>query len=273
MTRTSDEMARRFLDGELSAEEERAVLHRIADDPEARAMLRFDAELREVLTDDVRPSTVVPPGFTDRVMAAIEVRETARAASPAPSPATAGSAGGTATDRAANGREPGALGRIWGELVRPRTLVWRPAYAVAAAALLALATALALGPLTGGPGAGDPMVAEAGGEAPGAGAAGGPSLVAERTGALAEDRILVRFVFVDGAAESVAVAGDFSRWEPIPLTRRDANGRALWTGLIAVPRGEHRYMFVLDGERWVTDPFATAVRDDGFGNRNAILSL
>ena len=153
--------------------------------------------------------------------------------------------------------------------------MWRPAYAAATLAAAALALALFLGPL--GPGSG-----ESGGPPPGP--AGGGPVVATATPAstgspatageaAGAEEVLVRFVFADGSAESVAVAGDFSHWEPIPLRRRDSDGGALWTAVVAVPRGEHRYMFVLDGERWVTDPLATAARDDGFGNRNAILSL
>jgi hypothetical protein len=38
-------------------------------------------------------------------------------------------------------------------------------------------------------------------------------------------------------------------------------------------RGEHRYMFVKDGEEWVTDPMAPMQREDGFGNKNAVIYL
>lgn len=259
MTRANDEIVRRFLDGELSSEEERTALHGIADDPESRALLRFDARLRGVLAEEARERGAVPFGFTDRVMAAIEAREAARAGRTHPAAAAGAASGADGTGR---------LAWLWNELTRPRTLVWRPAYAVATVAAAALALALALGPLRAGFGGAEDRAA---GVAPDDRPAEVGSL-ASAQGAAA-DEVLVRFVFADGGAESVAVAGDFSRWEPIPLRRRDSNGRTLWTGMVTVPRGEHRYMFVLDGDRWVTDPLATAVRDDGFGNRNAILSL
>jgi hypothetical protein len=38
-------------------------------------------------------------------------------------------------------------------------------------------------------------------------------------------------------------------------------------------RGEHRYMFVKNGENWVTDPLAAIQQDDGFGNKNAVIYL
>lgn len=262
MTPVNEDIVRRFLDGELSPEEERSALHGIAEDPEARSLLRFDTRLRGALVDGARARGEVPPGFTERVMAAIEAREAAATRRISPTDR------GSAFQAGADG--PGGLGRLWEALNRPRTLVWRPAYAAAVVALAILVAVVALGPFPLGAGGADDSVASAVDQGP----AGGVASLASAGPAQAEaERVLVRFVFAGAEAESVAVAGDFSRWEPIPLRRRDSNGQAVWTGLVAVPRGEHRYMFVLDGERWVTDPLATAVRDDGFGNRNAILSL
>lgn len=88
-----------------------------------------------------------------------------------------------------------------------------------------------------------------------------------------ESEIWIRFVYFDDAAEEVAVAGDFSNWNPIELTQEEIDGKRVWTGLIPVSRGEHQYMFVRDGEEWVTDPLADIKRDDGFGNKNAVLYL
>ena len=88
-----------------------------------------------------------------------------------------------------------------------------------------------------------------------------------------ESEIWIRFVYFDDAAEEVAVAGDFSNWNPIELTQEEIDGKRVWTGLIPVSRGEHQYMFVRDGEEWVTDPLADVKRDDGFGNKNAVLYL
>jgi hypothetical protein len=51
------------------------------------------------------------------------------------------------------------------------------------------------------------------------------------------------------------------------------NGKTVWTGLVPVSRGEHEYQFVVDGEKWVTDPLAPVKEDDGFGAKNAVLKL
>jgi 1,4-alpha-glucan branching enzyme len=88
-----------------------------------------------------------------------------------------------------------------------------------------------------------------------------------------ESEVWIRFVYFDENAESIAVAGDFSDWDPVNLSREIINDKIVWTGMIPVVRGEHSYMFVKDGEEWLTDPLADVQRDDGFGNKNAVLFI
>jgi 1,4-alpha-glucan branching enzyme len=54
------------------------------------------------------------------------------------------------------------------------------------------------------------------------------------------------------------------------LTKQE-NG--VWTVSIPLKPGEHSYMFVVDGKAWVTDPKAETYRDDGFGNKNAVMRV
>lgn len=93
-------------------------------------------------------------------------------------------------------------------------------------------------------------------------------LVSER-----ESEVWIRFVYFDEEAETMAVAGDFSDWDPVNLEKNTVDGKTVWTGMIPVVRGEHHYMFVKNGDEWVTDPLADVKRDDGFGNKNAVLYL
>jgi 1,4-alpha-glucan branching enzyme len=75
----------------------------------------------------------------------------------------------------------------------------------------------------------------------------------------------VRFQMRQPDARSVAVAGDFNGWSQTshPMTR---NGD-LWTCVIALPPGEHAFMYVVDGT-WVP-PADTVTRvPDGFGGLN-----
>ncbi len=73
-------------------------------------------------------------------------------------------------------------------------------------------------------------------------------------------------------AHHVAVAGTFNKWKTDThvLTKQE-NG--IWTISIPLQPGEHSYMFVVDGKAWVTDPNAETYRDDGFGNRNAVMRV
>jgi hypothetical protein len=85
--------------------------------------------------------------------------------------------------------------------------------------------------------------------------------------------IYVQFALTAAGARSVAVAGDFNDWSVEAGSLRDAHGDGVFRGLIAVQPGVHKYMFVVDGEEWVTDPVAERYVDDGFGMRNALLAV
>lgn len=97
-----------------------------------------------------------------------------------------------------------------------------------------------------------------------------PTLTVSNPGA---PMIYVQFAFADSDAQSVTVAGDFNDWDAEATALRDPDGDGVWTGLIALRPGMHKYMFVVDGERWVTDPEAERYVDDGFGNRNAVIAI
>jgi len=62
------------------------------------------------------------------------------------------------------------------------------------------------------------------------------------------------FAVVDPGAHSVAVVGDFSAWQPVPLS--DPDGDGIWTTVLDLPPGRYEYAFVVDG-RWIgQDPQA-----------------
>lgn len=87
----------------------------------------------------------------------------------------------------------------------------------------------------------------------------------------ATDGVAVRFVLHAPDAQSVSLAGTFNQWDATatPLVRAEDG---LWTATLLLPRRDHQYAFVVDGERWVPDPAAPAV-DDGFGRQNSVLAL
>jgi AMP-activated protein kinase-like protein len=144
--------------------------------------------------------------------------------------------------------EPGGAGRFIGWLLRPAAVQVSPL----AAGLVVAAFALALLIPTA---ATDRIV----GEAPERGS--GPEPV-----------IYVQFTLEAPAASTVAVAGDFSEWQP-SFTLSDPDGDGVWSGRVPVRPGVHGYMFLIDGTEWQTDPRAERYQDDGFGNRNAIVAV
>lgn len=89
---------------------------------------------------------------------------------------------------------------------------------------------------------------------------------------LSPSLVTVRFVLTAPDAHAVSLAGTFNQWDAhaTPLVRTGASG--VWTASLSLPPGQHQYVFVVDGVRWVPDPAAPAV-DDGFGRRNSVLTL
>jgi len=84
---------------------------------------------------------------------------------------------------------------------------------------------------------------------------------------------LVRFAHIPShtGVGTVSVAGSFNEWNPTatPMTREDG----AWVTYLLLPGDWHEYMFVEDGDAWVTDPSASWTVNDGFGNENAVLDL
>ncbi|HXF94286.1 MAG TPA: isoamylase early set domain-containing protein [Nitrospiraceae bacterium] len=81
----------------------------------------------------------------------------------------------------------------------------------------------------------------------------------------------VRFTVVAPSARSVAVAGDFNGWSPTTHPLKPAGCDGVWSGVVAIPEGEYRFMYVIDGKRWLTPPEAEDFVRDGFGNLNGVL--
>lgn len=233
-----EEILQKYLDGELSGEKEREALHMIADDPEMREMLSFERSVRSTINKtDAYDQPEVPEGFADRVMYSIEQAEQ-------PEP-----------NISLRQQIKGWLQQLW----KPKEIHLRPVFGVAATMILMIVI------LT-------PFYFDASQEVspPNNNIQESVQQVAHSQG---QDQVWVRFVYIDENAESIEVAGDFNGWEPIPLDKQEVNGEQVWTGLVPMKRGEHRYMFVKDDEQWVTDPMAPMQREDGFGNKNAVIYL
>jgi hypothetical protein len=84
---------------------------------------------------------------------------------------------------------------------------------------------------------------------------------------------VAHFVGSFPGARSVEVVGSFNNWSRGALHLRDDNNDGIWHVAAVLPAGQHEYMFVVDGERWVSDPLAGRYVDDGFGvgRQNSVL--
>ena len=87
-----------------------------------------------------------------------------------------------------------------------------------------------------------------------------------------QERVPVRLVIHAPEASTAGIAGTWNDWDfgTTPMTRGDDG---TFHATVLLDRGQHEYMFVLDGHTWRTDPSATLTRDDGFGNANAVIEL
>lgn len=130
---------------------------------------------------------------------------------------------------------------VWSWLIAPHAVSVRPAFAALAAALVAIVWWSAAGREDATP----------------------PPASA--------DTVLVRFELAAPGARAVAVAGTFNGWAAPGISLRPSTVEGLWVITLPLPVGEHRYLFIVDGERWMPDPSAHAQVEDGFGQRNSVI--
>jgi 1,4-alpha-glucan branching enzyme len=72
-------------------------------------------------------------------------------------------------------------------------------------------------------------------------------------------------------AKQVSVVGTFNSWDPNAHRLQGPDRDGVWTLSVPLAAGRYRYMFVVDGLRWMADPNAVASQNDGFGGRNSLL--
>jgi hypothetical protein len=143
-----------------------------------------------------------------------------------------------------------AFRRFLRSLWAPRQLhlQWRPAYAlVGVSALLLLAMFVPYGWRT-------PLV---------------PQQSASTRGT-ADQRVFVQFRLDAPNAMDVRLAGSFTNWQPRYQLHEASPG--VWTITVPLSAGVHDYVFVVNGQRWIPDPYAQHV-DDGFGGVNSRIAL
>jgi hypothetical protein len=75
----------------------------------------------------------------------------------------------------------------------------------------------------------------------------------------------VQFVFISEEASEVSLVGDFNDWDITATPMRRGGPGHVWSVVVSLPRGPHRYAFVVDGREWMTDGSALRAAGDDFG--------
>jgi hypothetical protein len=135
--------------------------------------------------------------------------------------------------RSATPHRAGLLARAKRLMWMPRQITIRPAYAVAAVAVV-IALVLA---------------------------------VPQRQ---PDARLFVQFR-LEADAMKVHLAGSFTNWEPVHALHQIAPG--VWTIAVPLPQGVHDYAFVVDGREWVADPYAPGIDDGFGGTNSRLTLL
>jgi hypothetical protein len=73
---------------------------------------------------------------------------------------------------------------------------------------------------------------------------------------------LVRFQLAAPGAHSVTLVGDFNDWSRSAITLQPAEKPGVWTASVPLSAGRHEYAFIVDGKKWVADPYAATHRDE-----------
>src|SRR5262249_5954544 len=66
----------------------------------------------------------------------------------------------------------------------------------------------------------------------------------------ANDEVSATLTYSDPSAKTVEVAGEFSNWKILPMTKDDAGN---WSKTLSLKPGVYAYKFVINGE-WKLDP-------------------
>jgi hypothetical protein len=83
--------------------------------------------------------------------------------------------------------------------------------------------------------------------------------------------IINRFVIYEPNASQVELIGSFTDWQKTPMMPIGATG--YWELRLNLPSGQHRFAYILDGNRQITDPTMPVREKDDFGGENSILNV
>ncbi len=87
-------------------------------------------------------------------------------------------------------------------------------------------------------------------------------------------RMVIEFFLQQQEAASVELIGDFNGWEKEGLPLKNGEVKGLWKGSFPFAKsGTYRYKFLIDNEKWTSDPRNFYREADGFGGFNSKLII
>ncbi|MEA3470274.1 MAG: glycogen-binding domain-containing protein [Thermodesulfobacteriota bacterium] len=78
-----------------------------------------------------------------------------------------------------------------------------------------------------------------------------------------------RFVIYRPDVNLVELVGSFNEWRRIPMEEIGNSG--YWEVKLALPPGEHRFSYILEGNEKIADPTVSTRERDDFGGENSVL--
>ena len=86
-----------------------------------------------------------------------------------------------------------------------------------------------------------------------------------------ETQIPYRFIIFMPEAKHAEITGSFTKWQNYPMKKTGDMG--YWEIILEIPKGEHRFTYIIDGTKKFPDPTLPAREGDDFGGENSILSI
>ena len=82
---------------------------------------------------------------------------------------------------------------------------------------------------------------------------------------------VVRFMILAPGVKQVNLVGSFNGWgkDAMPMKIMDSSG--VWLVDVPLKEGEHTFMYLIDGTRWITPPLAEDFVTDSFGHLNGVV--
>lgn len=83
---------------------------------------------------------------------------------------------------------------------------------------------------------------------------------------------LVTFQIAASPKSTVSLAGTFNQWDVKRHIMKDINGDGKYTITLMLPKGEHEYKFVINGN-WVVDPECRNWVRNSYGSLNSVIKV